>query len=262
MVQNVALGQKEQKYPITSLEKPTKFLPKVVKETNNFRPLKETVMLREWTKKLAALYRPKLPTLWYEDSEGNKWMPDHSQGYEEPPRGYIYQWSRFPAQLEENCLRSVVREEVDACEHNPEWIKRTGGWIEGVKGRECERCCGTQVCKEEDYPNDTWPDEWDASGSRSFIKGTTGYPADLVLAMLRPSVIELARQCYRYGFPAIPFLSYNQAVLHASIACEKCLNVLCYRYGTKDGYPYRSKEWHKAGTSCELCEPKSYNKNK
>jgi len=205
--------------------------------------------------KLLNKLRTKIPTLWYENDDGVRWIPPSGyNGDEPPPKGFIYQWSQFPTYLEESCLRLVVKSEVDECDHDPEYIKRTGGWIDGVRGRECRLCNGTQVVNDKDRPDGSWPDEWEASGSRSLMTGHSGYTSDVVMAMLRPSWIEIARQIYRYGVPAIPFTDFDQAVLYVAKSCERCLNVLCYRHGINDGYPKGSKEWAKAGTSCELCD--------
>lgn len=196
-----------------------------------------------------------LPTLWYENKDGVRWIP-RMDGYpSEPPDGFIYHWSKSPLQVEERCFRPVIQDEVDKCDHDPEFIKRTGGWMEGLKGRECMQCNGTQVVNVEDYPDGEWPDEWKASGSRPVMSGSTGYPSDIVLAMLRPSAVEIARQVLRYGSPASKAPRYSSAVLLATTACEACLNVLCHRYGLVDGYRKGSKEWRKAGTACDLCEP-------
>ena len=200
--------------------------------------------------------RKEIPTLWYENEDGVRWIPDFTRNEPPvPPKDFVYQWSQFPAQVEETCLQSVLRSEVDECDHDPEFIKRTSGWIDGVRGRECQKCHGTQVVNDEDYPDNSWPDEWDACGSRPLMVGHTGYPTDLVMAMLRPSAVEIARQILRYGIPALPYTSFTQAVLTAKTACEACLNALCHRYGLKDGYRKGSKEWKMAGTSCDLCNP-------
>lgn len=199
--------------------------------------------------RLLAKLRPKVPTLWYENDDGVRWVPP--QGGETPPEGYIYQWSQFPNEVHDRCLRAVLRSEVDACEHPAEYVKRTGGWIDGVKGRECQLCNGTQVCDEDEE----WPEEWDAEGSRTLMRGTCPYPSDLVMAMLRPSLVEMARQIYRFGLPAVRYYDFNQAVLHAKTMCERCMNAMAYRHGLTWGYPWKSDDWHKAGTSCELCDP-------
>lgn len=213
------------------------------------------------------MMRARLPCLWYENEDGVRWVPEsemhpwliklakllgtYEPPEQDPPKGFIYQRSRFPAEAHDRCLRAVLRSEVDACEHPPEYVKRTGGWIDGVKGRECQMCNGTQVCDEDEE----WPEEWEAEGTRTLMSGTTSYPVDLVMAMTRPSLVEIARQVYRYGFPAAPFGDYGQAVVYAAVACEACMNALAYRYGLSWGYPRGSDDWHKAGTSCELCDP-------
>lgn len=212
--------------------------------------------------------RMKLPYLWYENEKGVRWVPEDEMHpllvkiakalgtYEPPkghdtPKGFYYQCSRFPNEVHDSIFRGVLQEEVDACDHPEETIKRTGGWINGVKGRECQLCNGTQVV----HKNEPWPDKWDANGSRMLMSGASTYSGDLVLAMTRPSLMELARQVYRYGFPAVPFGDYGQAVMYAAVSCEACRNALAYRYGLPWGYPRGSDDWYKAGTSCELCDP-------
>lgn len=46
----------------------------------------------------------------------------------------------------------------------------------------------------------------------------------------------------------------EQAIWVYANACERCMNVLLYKYlnGT-DGYPEFSEEWHRANTVCDFC---------
>lgn len=45
------------------------------------------------------------PTLWYENADGQKWIPsdEHFLKLTPPPEGYIYQRSQFPCELHESC---------------------------------------------------------------------------------------------------------------------------------------------------------------
>lgn len=175
----------------------------------------------------------QLRFLWYENAQGEKWVPDLTQGEPPtPPQGFIYQLSRFPGIIRERMLRTVQREEVAACEHPEDFVVLTFGWIEGMTGRECRKCHGTQLKKKED----PWPDEWDACGSRVMAESETTWSEDLVMAMVKSG---------DYGL--------KQAILIAATACERCMNVLLYQYGLGDGYPEGSEEWQKARTTCQFC---------
>ena len=47
----------------------------------------------------------------------------------------------------------------------------------------------------------------------------------------------------------------EQAVWVYANSCERCMNVLAYKYlDGKDGYPEYSVEWKKCNTVCEFCE--------
>ena len=46
----------------------------------------------------------------------------------------------------------------------------------------------------------------------------------------------------------------EQAIWVYANACERCMNVLLYKYlDGKDGYEEYSEEWHKANTVCDFC---------
>lgn len=47
----------------------------------------------------------------------------------------------------------------------------------------------------------------------------------------------------------------SEAIVLWSQSCERCMNVLAYKYlNGKDGYAERSEEWYSAcGTSCRFC---------
>jgi hypothetical protein len=82
--------------------------------------------------------------------------------------------------------------------------------------------------------------------------GSKSFPAELVLALLRPTIVEVARQQFRYGDrPAL--MTFDQAVL-AATSCERCMNVWAHRAGLRWGYRVHSPEWHECGTSCEGCQ--------
>jgi len=193
---------------------------------------------------------PRLPTLWYENKDGQRWVPDFDkEDGTNPPPGYHYQWSRNPLTLQDNCLKINTPEEVAACPHPEEDIRKTYGWIDGVEGRECARCKGSQTKN----VSDPWPDKWDSSGSYNLMSGNSGYSADLVLALSRPSPAELLK-AFERGYVGSPVVfELADAVILAASGCERCMNALAYRYGLDWGYARGSKDWDAAGTTCFIC---------
>jgi hypothetical protein len=151
-----------------------------------------------------GIRRKVLPTLWYQNEQQESWVQKDEPhpwlkrvlqwvgAYEPPeifpPAGFIYQHSRFPNVVRHTVLRAVLQKEVAACDHEPRYVQETFGWIDGIEGRECVKCNGTQLRKK----GDPWPVKWDAEGSRRIISGESSYPGDLVMAMLRPTILERA----------------------------------------------------------------------
>lgn len=46
----------------------------------------------------------------------------------------------------------------------------------------------------------------------------------------------------------------EQAIWVFGHSCERCMNVLLFKYIHKDGYEEYSEEWNKANTYCNFCE--------
>ena len=88
------------------------------------------------------------------------------------------------------------------------------------------------------------------AGREQIMRGGCSYPANLVLALTRPNLMEKLRAIFRYGWIG-PRLPLDQAILRAS-GCSKCLNTLSHRVGLKDGYKKDSKK-DDSRTSCEYC---------
>jgi hypothetical protein len=175
-----------------------------------------------------------LKTLWYEDENGNEIPEADVQNLVEPPNA-AFQVSRFPLEVRETHLRLIKQEDVDKCHHPLKYRKRTGGWIKGIKGRECQRCRGTQIRKWWQ----PWGFKWKGYGSREVFVGCChiGGDGSLLLAMANSGDYTLA-----------------EAILAYSMACERCMNVLWHKYTDgKEGYAERSEEWEKCGTSCQWC---------
>jgi len=172
--------------------------------------------------------------LWYENEAGEKWEPDYSKnGFDEPPEGFKYQISRFPSQLREGMLKIVQADEVAKCDHPDEHVAATGGWVDGVEGRECNACGGTQMRN----TGQEWPEKWEAYGSRSLGAMEMGWSEDLALGLVDK------------GF------TLGNAIIVAATSCERCMNTLAYECGLDWGYQEGSEDWEKCGTSCRFCKP-------
>jgi len=189
----------------------------------------------------------KMHSLWLENDRGDVWTyPDGACPGDEP-EGFIYQHSVFPLHVTHRCHRAVLRSEVDACDHPASDVVKTRGWIDGVEGRECKCCNGTQV-KQAEEP---WPDTWDAAGSREVFTGSSGCIPDLALALARGSLVERTRSLLRGYWPRR--YEMRTAIRIASDACERCMNSLMWMYGLKGGYRERSGEWRASNTECDFC---------
>jgi hypothetical protein len=175
----------------------------------------------------------KIPTLWYENEAGEIFIPEPAKLDEAIPEGFIYQHTQFPYVLRHTILRAVQKKDVESCNHPEKYIIQTFGWIEGIEGRECRKCYGTQTRKQ----GEPWPEKWDAYGSRQIMSGESSWPEDLVLAMAMTNEYTL-----------------SQAILIAANACERCMNTLAHKYDLKWGYPEGSEEWKKTRTSCQFCQ--------
>ena len=175
----------------------------------------------------------KLRTLWYENECGQvedvkiKDLPGAHDS------SFIYQHSQFPNELSHRVFRSVVEKEVESCEHPSECVQKTHGWIDGVEGRECNKCHGLQTKKVEEK----WPEKWDAYGAREVCCGRSSWSEDLVLAMANSKDYSL-----------------SQSILIAANACSRCMNSLAHKYGLSWGYKEKSPEWEKTNTECDFCK--------
>lgn len=188
-----------------------------------------------------------LPTIWYENEAGDKFVPDLRNPYDPVPEGAKYMHSRFPRMLTETVLRLISQEDVDACPH--EEILIDHGLIEGLEGRICRFCGGSQSKK----IGEPWPPKWQGGGSKEAFRSEVSYTADLVMAMCGRQTKEEAERARSRGYRLPEITTFDRAVILAATSCERCLNVLCWRNGLDDGYEEGSPEWQKSNTRCALC---------
>ena len=176
-----------------------------------------------------------LPTLWYENDKGDRWYPNLKADYAgsaDIPEGYNYQHSQFPTMLQHKILKIITAEEVDNCLHPGKYIVPKFGYIDGVEGRECKQCCGTQTRS----VTEDWPTKWQSGHSRELMTGESGWSEDLVFAIAE-------RNGHKVG----------QAILQVANSCERCMNTLAHDYGLEWGYPKESEEYNRCGTVCDFC---------
>jgi len=192
--------------------------------------------LKKAMKILAYSIKPEhLRTLWYEDKDGNfigepDYNNDSAPGV---PEGAHMQVSRFPSILRETYLELLSQEAVDACVHPEEDVRKTYGWIDGIEGRKCGLCGGSQTKN----VNEDWPKKWEGDGSREAFSGESSWPEDLALAIANSGDYSL-----------------DEAILISATACSRCMNSLAYDYGLDWGYEEGSEEWLKSNTECQFCK--------
>jgi hypothetical protein len=175
-----------------------------------------------------------LQTLWYDDKDGNKITLSERQKEElVRPENAKYQVSQFPCTLRTSHLELISQEEVNKCKHPRKYIKPTYGWIDGIVGRECKLCHGTQTKKKWHL----WSRKWDGYGSREVFAFNSGWNDDLALAIANSGDYTL-----------------SEAIIIAARSCERCMNALAHKYGLDWGYEEGSEEWKKCGTSCDFCK--------
>lgn len=176
--------------------------------------------------------KENLETLWYENRETGEKIPSMN-GEICNPEGADIRVTRFPNIVRTSHYRLFTQEKVDKCKHPHKYVEPTYGWIDGIVGRRCKLCGGTQTKKKWHF----WPRKWEGGGQKEIFEVNSSWNEDLVMAIANSGDYTL-----------------REAILIASIACERCMNALAYKYGLNDGYPEYSEEWKKCGTCCEFCK--------
>ena len=135
--------------------------------------------------------------------------------------------------------RRYYYDNKDTCKHPLKFRKRTNGWIKGIKGCVCTACGKTKTGKSHipfafmkwDYGSETY----DGFATNVHVGK---HSQKCIVAMVNSGDYEL-----------------DEAIVVMATACERCMNVLAYKYlNCEDGYPEYSDEWKRCNTSCEFCE--------
>ena len=173
--------------------------------------------------------------IWYEDKDGNMYRNENDE-IGKPNKECVTYHVCFPLEVNEHIR--VFYDNKDTCRHPLKYMKRTHGWIKGVKGCMCEKCGREKLGL-------SWVPfafmKWD-SGADTYkiMTGSThigGGNEDVILAMANSGDYTL-----------------SEAIAAYANACERCMNVLAYKYlNGKGGYAEYSEEWKKCNTVCDYC---------
>lgn len=172
--------------------------------------------------------------IWYEDKDWNMYRSDTA---ERPNDDCTTYHVCFPLEITERI--EGFYDSKDTCRHPLKYRRRTHGWVKGIKGCECRKCGKDKVGK-------SWIPfafmKWNNGKDTYHIMtgGTTigSGNEDVILAMANSGDYTL-----------------SEALAVYANACERCMNVLAYKYlDGKDGYAEYSEEWKKANTVCEYCK--------
>lgn len=176
--------------------------------------------------------------IWYEDENGNR--IESMNDYPEPATkvGVRTYHVCFPMEITEKIYSYHDEKEKKGCKHKRKWWKKDRDLIKGYKGHVCTACGCSQVRKWWQL----WGRKWDEGTSITplidFNTSIGGGNQDVVLAMANSGDYTLA-----------------EALTVFANSCERCMNVLTYKYlDGKDGYAEYSEEWKKCNTVCDFCK--------
>ena len=179
--------------------------------------------------------------LWYEDENGNI-IPHDNESVERPEGARTYH-TQYPLEIREDIYGFYDKKK--RCRHPLKYRKRTGGWIKGIKGCECT-ACGREKVGKTYIPFIFMP--WQiGADSYHVMTGSTHISRnseDVILAMANSGDFTL-----------------GEAIIAYANSCERCINVLCYKYlDGIEGYPEYSEEWQKCNTVCEWCKDEGFDR--
>lgn len=174
--------------------------------------------------------------IWYEDEKGN--MFRNEDGSVEKPNDNIKTYHVcFPTEISERVECYYTNK--DTCKHPIKMVKRTHGWVKGIKGCICEQCGKEKVGKSYiPFAFMKWENGRDTYPVIQTNHHLGKYSQKCVVAMVNSGDYEL-----------------DEALIVMATACERCMNVLTFKYlNGEDGYPEYSEEWQKCNTECTFCK--------
>ena len=172
--------------------------------------------------------------MWYEDEEGNRFKCDDNLVR---PTGAVSYHTQWPLEVTENTY--LFYKDGHSCRHPRKCVRRTFGWVSGVKGCKCDRCGSTKVGKK--FIPFAFM-KWEIADGKSYhaFSGTTHVSRAgerTILAMANSGDFTL-----------------GEAIITYANACERCMNALAYKYENgADGYSEDSDEYKNCRTRCEFC---------
>ena len=154
------------------------------------------------------------------------------------PEGVVTYHSCFPLEVTEKIYKVHDKNEKSSCKHKRKWWEKDNDLIKGYKGHTCTACGCSQLRKWWQ----PWGRKWDYGTETTLLleqhTGIGGGNQDLILAMVNSGDYTL-----------------KEAIAVLASACERCLNVLAYKYlNGADGYAEHSEEWKKCNTVCDFCK--------
>ena len=169
----------------------------------------------------------------YLDSEGN-----YIDAKKEKPK---HETECDPISITVTHRRLFYEDDVKKCKHEMRYrtINHSCDSVEEV----CRKCNGyriieSQYCKDNEIP---LPTNWELNCSMKTIFTSCThigkFSQDCVIAMVTSGDFTLQEALYVMGN-----------------SCERCMNVLTYKYLGIDGYEEYSDEWYLAGTECDFCK--------
>lgn len=173
--------------------------------------------------------------IWYEDKNGNVMENENSA---EPPEGARTYHTCFPLQITESIYIVHDQKQKTRCRHNRKYWIKDKGLKKGLKGHVCSRC-GCNQTRKWWQP---WGKKWNRGTSITHLmdcRTSIGSGnQDIIMAMVNSGDYSL-----------------NEALAVYSSACERCANVLAFKYlNGADGYEEYSDEWKKCNTECQFCK--------
>lgn len=175
--------------------------------------------------------------IWYEDDDGNRIETMDEYPIPATKVGAKTYHCCFPLEITEHVYTYISPEEKEKCKHKRKYLRKDTDVIKGYKGRTCMACGCTQNRKWYQIWGRRWEEGTSTLPLIDFHTSIGGGNEDVILAMANSGDYSL-----------------SEALVVWANACERCMNVLAYKYlDGKGGYPEHSEEWEKCNTVCDFC---------